>query len=143
MVWLALALQVATRLWLGATLSAHRDESLLTQLVQKVRACALCRALLVCVDGWRGYPGIVRHVFREAIPTRGQGRPHLRQWDGLVIAQVVKQYDRGRVIGVVQRVVEGTLPQVTAVALDAAETTGASVERTKSVNQKMGLTSTI
>ena len=113
-VWLAMALQVVTRLWLGATLSAHRDESLLTQLVQKVRRCALCRALLVCVDGWRGYPGILRHVFREAIPTRGQGRPRLRQWDGLVIAQVVKQYERGHVIGIVQRVVEGTLAQVTA-----------------------------
>jgi len=34
-VWLAMAIQVRTRLWLGATLSTHRDEALLTALVQK------------------------------------------------------------------------------------------------------------
>lgn len=110
-IWLAMALHVATRLWLGATLGAHRDESLLAHLVQKIRACALCRPLLVCVDGWRAYPGVVRQVFREAIPSRW-GRPSLRQWDGLHIAQVVKQYEQGRVIGVLHRVVEGTTAQV-------------------------------
>lgn len=112
-VWLAMALQVATRLWLGATVGVHRDEDLLTRLVQKIRTCALCRPMLVCVDGWRAYPGILRQVFREAIPGR-RGRPHLRRWDGLVIAQVVKQYEHGRVSGVLHRVVEGTAAQVTA-----------------------------
>lgn len=113
-VWLAMAIQVATRLGLGATLSTHRDEALLTALVQKVRACALCRPLLVCVDGWRADPGVLRHIFREAVPLRGLGRPHLRLWDGLMIAQVVKQYERGRVIGVLQRIVQGTTAQVQA-----------------------------
>jgi transposase-like protein len=111
-VWLAMALQVSTRLWLGATLGRHRDEALLTGLVQKIRACALCRPLLVCVDGWRAYPGILQKVFREAVPLRGRGRPHLRLWDGLVIAQVVKQYEHGRVIGVLHRIVQGTATQV-------------------------------
>jgi IS1 family transposase len=111
-VWLAMALQVATRLWLGATLGTQRDEALLTALVQKIRACALCRPLLVCSDGWRAYPGVLQKVFREAIPSRGLGRPHLRLWDGLVIAQVVKQYEHGRVIGVVHRIVQGTAAQV-------------------------------
>ncbi len=113
-IWLAMALQVATRLWLGATLGAHRDEALLTALVQKVRACALCRPLLVCVDGWRGYPGVLQKVFREAVPLRGLGRPALHLWDGLVIAQVVKQYEHGRVTGVLQRIVQGTASQVEA-----------------------------
>ncbi len=107
-VWLAMALQVATRLWLGAVVSEHRDEELLTRLLQKVRACALCRPLLVGVDGWRAYPGILRKVFREAVPGRGRGRPPLRLWDGLVIAQVVKQYERGHVTGVVHRLAHGT-----------------------------------
>lgn len=111
-VWLAMALQVATRLWLGAALSAHRDESLLTQVAQKIRACALCRPLLVCVDGWRAYPGVLRRVFREAVPLRGLGRPTLRLWDGLVIAQVVKQYEHGHVSGVLHRIVQGTCAQV-------------------------------
>lgn len=107
-VWLAMALQVATRLWLGGVIGVHRDEMLLTQLVQKIRMCALCRPLLVCVDGWRAYPGVLRQVFREAVPLRRLGRPHLRLWDGLVIAQVVKQYEHGRVIGIVHRIAQGT-----------------------------------
>lgn len=111
-VWLAMAIQVATRLWLGAVAREHRDEALLTTLLQKVRTCALCRPLLVCVDGWRAYPGVLQKVFREAVPGRGPGRPHLRLWDGLVIAQVVKQYERGRVIGVVRRLAHGTAVQV-------------------------------
>jgi transposase-like protein len=113
-VWLAMAIQVATRLWLGAVIGTHRDEALLTALVQKIRACALCRPLLVCVDGWRAYPGVLCHLFREAVALGGLGRPHLRLWDDLVIAQVVKQYEHGRVIGVLQRVVHGTSAQVQA-----------------------------
>jgi transposase-like protein len=111
-VWLALALQVSTRLWLGATVSEHRDEALLTRLLQKVRACALCRPLLFGVDGFRVYVGAIHNVFREAVPTRLQGRPLLRPWDGIHIAQVVKQYARGHVIGVVRRIVQGTEIQV-------------------------------
>ncbi len=111
-VWLAMALQVATRLWLGAAVSTHRDEALLTTLLHQVRQCALCRPLVVCVDGWRAYPGVLRRVFREAIPGRGRGRPPLRLWDGLVIAQVVKQYERGHVVGVVRRITQGTAAQV-------------------------------
>ncbi len=113
-VWVAMAIQVATRLWLGTTLSAHRDEALLTAFVQKIRMCCLCRPLLVCVDGWRAYPGILQKVFREAVPLHGLGRPHLRIWDGLVLGQVVKQYERGRVIGVVHRIARGTADQVRA-----------------------------
>lgn len=111
-VWLAMALQVATRLWLGAVVSEHRDDALLTTLLHKVRACALCRPLLVCVDGWRAYPGVLQKVFREAVPVRRRGRPHLRLWDGLVIAQVVKQYEHGRVVGVLHRLAHGTAAQV-------------------------------
>jgi transposase-like protein len=112
-VWLAMAIQVATRLWLGAVIGEHRDAALLTRLVQQIRACALCRPLLIGVDGWRAYPGIVCHVFREAIHSKLGGRPHLRLWDGVVIAQVIKQYERGHVIGVLHRVVKGTAAQVT------------------------------
>lgn len=47
-VWLALTLQVSTRLWLGATVSEHRDEALLTRLMQKVRASARSSAVVLC-----------------------------------------------------------------------------------------------
>ena len=50
-VWMAMALQVRTRLWLGGVLSEHQDGELITALMAKVKACALCRPLLFCVDG--------------------------------------------------------------------------------------------
>lgn len=113
-VWLAMALQVSTRLWLGAVIGAHRDEVLLTTLVQKIRSCALCRPLLIAVDGWRAYLGAIHQVFREAVPSPHRGRPHLRPWDGICIAQVIKQYERGQVIGIVRNIVQGTVTQVEA-----------------------------
>ena len=84
----------------------------MTALLHKVRACARCRPLLVCVDGWRAYSGVLQKVFREAVPVCGRGRPHLRLWDSLVIAQVVKHYEHGRVIGVGHRIAHGTATQV-------------------------------
>jgi transposase-like protein len=37
-VWWAMAIQVSTRLWLGATVGEHRNEALLAALMQQVRA---------------------------------------------------------------------------------------------------------
>jgi len=53
-VWVAMAIMVGTRLWLGGVVSPHRDEALVTRLMAKVRACALARPLLICVDGFAG-----------------------------------------------------------------------------------------
>jgi transposase-like protein len=113
--WLAMALQVSTRLWLGAVVGEHRDEALLTQLMQRVRAGALCRPLLFCIDGWRAYLPAIQTVFRERLERRGRpGRPILRPWDGIVIGQMIKQYAQGHVVGVVRRIAEGTPEQATA-----------------------------
>jgi hypothetical protein len=35
--WMARALAVPSRLWLGGVISPHRDRALITELVQKVR----------------------------------------------------------------------------------------------------------
>jgi transposase-like protein len=113
-IWVAMAIQVSTRLWLGATVGEHRDEALLTALLQRVRGCALCRPLLFCVDGFIAYVGAIHTVFREALPTGQPGRPHLRPWDGILIAQVVKQYAHGHVSDVVRRMVQGTEAQLKA-----------------------------
>jgi hypothetical protein len=72
---MAMALQVNTRLWLGSVLSAHRDGELITALVQKVNACALCRALLFCVDRFTAYIGTIQAVLRVPVPTGKAGRP--------------------------------------------------------------------
>ncbi|MBN1180338.1 MAG: hypothetical protein JXD18_14085, partial [Anaerolineae bacterium] len=112
--WLAMAIQVQTRLWLGGVLSTSRDMALITTLIQQVRRCALCRSLLFCVDGCKTYIAAIRHVFREPIRTGNPVRPCLRPWDSIFIAQVVKQYAQKRVIGVTRRVVQGTRAQVEA-----------------------------
>jgi len=112
--WLAMALQVSTRLWLGATLSTHRDLALIQALIQKVRPCALCRPLLFATDGLPAYGRAIRTVFREPVPTGRRGHPRLRPWDGIYIAQVVKQYAGHYVVGIERRIVQGTLAQVSA-----------------------------
>ncbi|MCD4738339.1 MAG: hypothetical protein K8R89_03655 [Anaerolineae bacterium] len=112
--WLAMALQVETRLWWGAVVGQQRDKTLLRALLQRVRAGALCRPLLFCVDGFSAYVKTIRDTFRASIPTGKPGRPCLRPWDGIKIAQVIKQYRGRRVVGVVQRIYQGTATQIAA-----------------------------
>jgi transposase-like protein len=75
--WMAMAIQVQTRLWLGGVLSTARDMQLIVTLVQKVRHSALCRPLLFCVDGCQAYVCAIRYVFREPIRNGKRGRPPL------------------------------------------------------------------
>lgn len=105
--WLAMAIQVSTRLWLGAVVSAHRDKPLVRRLMERVRACALCRPLLFCTDGFSAYVQVIRQVFQAPIRSGQPGRPRLRPWDGLHMAQVVKQYAGKHVVGVQRRIVQG------------------------------------
>lgn len=112
--WLAMAIQVGPRLWLGAEVGERRDQTLLKVLLQRVRACALCRPVLFCVDGFSAYLTAIRDTFREPIPTGQAGRPRLRPWDGILIAQVVKQYSGKRVVGVVKRICQGTVSHIAA-----------------------------
>lgn len=90
--WLASAVMVRTRLWLGGVVGLQRERSLADRLLQHVRACARSgRALLVCVDGWHVYPPAIRRAFREKLPRAGhRGRCRLQVWQGLAIARVVK-----------------------------------------------------
>lgn len=110
--WVAMAIQVSTRLWLGATVGAQRNLSLIRALIQKVRACALCRPLLFCTDGFCAYVQAIQRVFREPVCGGKGGRYLLRPWDNLFIAQMVKQYACRRVVGVIRRVVQGSVAQV-------------------------------
>lgn len=50
-VWMAMALAVPHRLWLGGAISAHRNLNLILAVAQKVRSCATTGAILVGVDG--------------------------------------------------------------------------------------------
>jgi hypothetical protein len=114
-VWMALALAVPTRLWLGGVISRQRDLPLITRLVQRVRACAATPAILVCVDGLASYVTAFLKVFRQPIYTGRRGRPRLVLPDGFQFAQVVKHSAKRHVIGVTRRVVRGTLDGIEAV----------------------------
>jgi transposase-like protein len=91
--WMALALRVPTRLWLGGAVSAKRDLDLIKSLAGQVRKIALCRPLLLAVDGLASYVTAFQDAFRTALPRRRgeKGRPQLIPWPNIAIVQVVKQ----------------------------------------------------
>jgi transposase-like protein/IS1 family transposase len=112
MVWMALAMMVRTRLGLAGEVREHRDMALIRDLMERVRRCALPRPLLVCTDGLRAYVRAVRETFRAPVHAGAQGRPRLRPWRHLCIAQVVKRYAQRCVVDVERRLVEGTPARV-------------------------------
>jgi transposase-like protein len=61
--WLATAIMVSTRLWLGAVVSQKRDEGLIGELVTLIKSSALARPLLICVDGLRRYLSAIQEAF--------------------------------------------------------------------------------
>jgi transposase-like protein/IS1 family transposase len=106
-VWLAMALMVRTRLWLGGVVSPQRDERLIVHLIQLVRRSALARPLLFCVDGYRAYVSAVQRVFRTPVPNGKQGRPRLVPWPDIVIGRVIKRYQTKRVVAIVRQMAQG------------------------------------
>jgi transposase-like protein len=111
-VWMALAMMVKTRLWLGGEVSTQRDMPLIRRLIERVRRCAAHRPLLVCTDGLVSYIRAVRETFRDPVHTGTGGRPRLRPWRNVLIAQVIKRYERRRVVETERRIIDGTPARV-------------------------------
>ena len=111
-VWMALAMMVTTRLWLGGEVSARRDLPLIRRLIERVKRCAARRPLLVCTAGLVSYIRAIRETFRDPVYTGQGGRPRLRPWRHIFIAQVVKRYERRRVVATDRRIVDGTPARV-------------------------------
>jgi transposase-like protein len=106
--WLAMAIMVSTRLWLGGVISARRDRQLIQALVDHIRAIALCRPLLLAVDGLPSYVKAFQRAFRSKVPRRGQpGRWPLRPWSQVAIVQVVKERAAGK-LTIQRRIVQGS-----------------------------------
>src|ERR687885_2257907 len=99
-VWMAMALMVSTRLWLGGVISTRRDQRLITRLVHLVAACAVVAPLLLGVDGFSSYIKAFRRAFRTRDHVGGRGAPRKVPWPDLSIGQVVKQYAGKRVVDV-------------------------------------------
>lgn len=111
-VWMALAMMVKTRLWLGGAVSEQCDMPLIRRLIARVRRCAARRPLLICTDGLVSYIRAIRETFREPVQTGKGGRPRPRRWRNVLIAQVVKRYERRRVVETERRIVDGTPARV-------------------------------
>jgi len=111
--WMALAMAVRTRLWLGGVVGRKRDLDLIQALVDKVRAIALCRPLLLAVDGLASYVTAFRLAFRSKLPhRRGEiGRCKMVPWAGIAIVQVVKQCVEG-ILTIDRRIVQGSQEMV-------------------------------
>lgn len=104
--WMAMAVMVSTRLWLGGVVGPTRDRALSSALVAQVRTVALCRPLLLTFDGLPGYVSAFRKVFRSPLPTGKVGRPRLVSWPDVTMAQVIKRKTDG-VLTVERRIVQG------------------------------------
>lgn len=111
--WVAMALAVPSRLWLGGVLSPVRNLFLIQKLVDMVRLAWLPgTTLLIGVDGLSSYVTAFWVAFREKVYTGRRGRPPYRLPEGVWLAQVIKRCSGRRLSEVVRRVVWGTLEAV-------------------------------
>jgi len=111
--WMAFAIWVPTRLWMGGVVSPKRDLDLIQSLADKVRQMALCRPLLLAVDGLASYVSAFRDAFRSKFPRQAgeTGRCKMVSWPGIYIVQVVKQRVEG-ILNVERRIVQGAKDMV-------------------------------
>ncbi len=106
--WMALAMMVPTRLWLGGAISPRRDLSLIEKVAMQIRQIALCRPLLLAVDGLPGYVKAFGRAFRTPFQEKGRGgRPRLIAWPDIAIVQVVKQRSN-QTLTIHRRIVQGS-----------------------------------
>jgi len=112
MVWMAMAMMVQTRLWLGGEVSEQRDLPLIRRLIERVRRCAAPRPLLFCTDGLSTYIRAMRATCRDPMRTGTGGRPRLRPWRHVLSAHVVKRSERRRVVDTERRLVDATPARV-------------------------------
>lgn len=88
-VWVAMALAVPSRLWLGAVCQVARNKDMAEQILTCVYLWAAQLLLVISFDGWSCYPKAAGKVFREAFYT-GRGRARQIPWQCLTLVQLVK-----------------------------------------------------
>jgi hypothetical protein len=107
--WMGLAIEVSSRLWLAGVVQTSRDHVLADRLLQQVRRCA-CRAsqLLICVDGWAASPNAILRAFVEQVNGGIQtGKQQVQVWSQLLIGQVIKTQKKHRLVSVKQTLLRG------------------------------------
>jgi transposase-like protein len=122
--WMAMAMAVPSRLWLGGVISPKRDLTLILAMVRMARAAARSQAVLVCVDGLASYVTAFTRVFRDPERTGRRGRPRLVPTAGLLLGQVIKRRAGRCLTGVTRRAVRGTEAAIAAVLAATGTGTG-------------------
>ena len=106
--WVACAMEVRSRLWLGGVVSESRDRGLIRCVLMRVRECGSVGKVLLVTDGLASYAKQALHVFREPLHTGKRGRPKLVLSEGVMVARVKKRYELRRVVEIIREVVRGT-----------------------------------
>src|SRR5512144_1276003 len=122
--WMAMAMAVPSRLWLGGVISLHRDLTLILAVVRMVRRAARNLAFLVCVDGLASYVTAFARVFRDPVRTGRAGRPRLVPTAGLLLGQLIKHHAGRCLVSITRRVGRGTTETITAVLTATGTGTG-------------------
>jgi hypothetical protein len=110
--WRARALRGKTRGWLGGEGRAPWALPLLRRRSARVRRWAARRPLWGCPEGLVSSSRAMRETGRAPGHTGTGGRPRLRPWRNVLSAQVVKGYERRRVVETERRRVHGTPARV-------------------------------
>lgn len=110
--WLAQAMEVRSRLWLGGLISGHRDKALIRALMVRVRACGAVEKILLVTDGLASYKSQALRIFRQPLHTGKVGRPQLILPEGVMVARVKKRWKRRRVVEVLREVIVGAEAEV-------------------------------
>jgi transposase-like protein len=111
--WMAMAMAVPCRLWLGGVVSPVRNLKLIQRLVDMVRLAWIPgRALLIGVDGLASYPTAFWRAFREKVRTGRRGRPSFRLPGCVWLGQVIKKHSGRCLVEVVRRVLWGSQEQI-------------------------------
>jgi transposase-like protein len=95
-IWVAMALAVGSRLWLGVVCSPSRDKYLARQIITWVYNWAQQRPLLISFDGWSAYVKACCKLFREPVYTGRVGGVRQIAWHCLTLVQLVKYTPAGR-----------------------------------------------
>ncbi len=132
--WMAMAMAVPSRLWLGGVISQRRDLALITAVVAMVRRAAKSMAFLVCVDGLASYVTAFVRVFRDPVRTGRRGRPKLRGIAGLLLGQVIKHHSGRRLVDVTRRAVLGTAEAIAGVLSATGTGTGINTSYIERLN---------
>jgi transposase-like protein len=115
-IWIATAMSVFSRLWLGGAIGWQRDATLIEPVIQQVQAAAQPgRPILFAVDGFKAYVSCILKTFRNPLHTGKPGRPRLVVWPDLHIVQVVKRRVGRRLVSITRRLAHGSLTRAEAI----------------------------